>query len=159
MNISELKDDMIVFDIDGVLAKFDFQKNNRKCWNENDWSRINITQNPYNNVVKTRLFDDIIKQKKPEDLCVLSTALTSMEQQNKISFIRKQYSKIPSDQIMFVADDKYKIIVLEALRKSLDNMGKTGKKISMIEDSFSILLSIQEYNHPAIRCFHISDFI
>jgi len=159
MNEKILENSMIVFDIDGVLCKYDFEAKDRKCWESEEWIQINIHENPYAAAKRIKIFDKLIESKKPEDMCVLSTALCSHEQKNKQDFLKTNFHKIPQDQIFFVGSDKYKTDVLYALRKSLDNMGQSAKKIVMIEDNPSIMMEIEGMRNPKIRCLLISDFV
>lgn len=159
MDFKRFSDDMIVFDIDGILCKYDFGTLNKKIWEPHDWIRLNLRSNPYNHAVLTKIFDELIKLKKPDDLCTLSTALSSAEETNKREFLKKNYPKIPQDQVYFVGDDKYKVDVLMELRQSLNNLKMANKKIIMIEDSVSVMASIETMNIPLLRCMLISDFL
>ena len=159
MNMDTLKNDILVFDFDGVLTRFDFPAFNCKCWAPQDWIAVNLMDNPYKKVSRITLFDKMIKEKKTEELFVLSTALCSAEQNNKISYLKEHYPNIANDQMYFVGRDEYKKYVLLAMRKAIDGIYGHDKQISMIEDSASIMMDIEKLRRPNIRCYMLSDFI
>ena len=155
----DLKDSVIVFDMDGVLSKFDFGDLGIKIVPEHEWAKMNMMEDMYKYVQKTRLFDELIDTKNLMDMYVLSQTLSSFEQNNKINFLERNYPNIREDNIIFVGDTNIKIDILKGLREILDNTGKADVDLVIIEDSLSVLLDVTELNNPKIKCYMISDFI
>lgn len=155
----DLKNDIIVFDIDGVLAKYDFGTLGGKIFTEHEWIQRNMQKDMYKFIQRTHLFDELIQEKDSNDLYILSTAFSSFEQNNKIEFLGREYGKFREDNIYFVARDEYKVDILKELREIYDKEGKLYKRIVLIEDSVQIMASVEELRNERIRCFLISDFI
>lgn len=155
----DLKDSVIVFDMDGVLSKFDLGDLGIKIVPEHEWAKMNMMEDMYKYVQKTRLFDELIDTKNSMDMYVLSQTLSSFEQNNKINFLERNYPNIREDNIIFVGDTNIKIDILKGLREILDNTGKADVDLVIIEDSLSVLLDVTELNNPKIKCYMISDFI
>ena len=155
----DLKDSVIVFDMDGVLSKFDFGDLDIKIVPEHEWAKMNMMEDMYKYVQKTSIFDELIDVKNSMDMYVLSQTLSSFEQNNKINFLERNYPNIREDNIIFVGDTNIKIDILKGLREILDNTGKADVDLVIIEDSLSVLLDVTELNNPKIKCYMISDFI
>lgn len=159
MNPMDLKDDIVVFDLDGVLSRYDFEELGIKLITEHKWVRANMQRDMYDFVLKTNLFDELIKEKNSMDMYVLSTAYTSFEQRNKINFLEREYGNIREDNVVFVARDEFKVDVLQELRDIYDCAGKRDKRIVLIEDTVGIMASVEELKTDRIKCYLISDFV
>lgn len=158
MNPLDLVDDIVIFDIDGVLAKFDFC-NGKKFYNDECWVQLNMNRDMYNNIERTSLFNGLIDELDPSRIYVISTACTSFEQNNKIKFIER-IGKIRTDHIFFVGHDRYKKTILQELRYKYDRSSHNhDRRIVMIEDSYSIMADIEQLQNEKLRCFLVSDFI
>ena len=70
MKVIDLREDILVFDIDGVLGKYDFGELGFKVLEESKWSVENMKRNMYDTVQKTSLFDAVIEYKNPMDMYV-----------------------------------------------------------------------------------------
>ena len=159
MNPMDLRNDIVVFDMDGVLTQYNFEELGVKVLPEQEWIRENMQRDMYKFVKKTSLFDELINNMNPMDMYVLSTAFTSFEQNNKINLIEEQYGNIREDNIIFVAKDEYKAIILQELRDIYDKSNKQNKRIILIEDTARIMISVEELKDNRIKCYLISDFI
>lgn len=159
MNPLDLKDDIVVFDMDGVLNKYDFGDLGFKIVTEHEWVRRNMAMDMYSFIKKTSIFDELIKEKNPMDMYVLSTAYSSFEQNNKINFLDREYGKFREDNIIFVARDEFKVDILKELRTIYDNSKKKDKRIVLIEDTVRIMASVEELHDDRIKCYLVSDFI
>lgn len=159
MNVMDLQDCIVVFDIDGVLSRYDFGELGFKLISEPGWVRANIETDIYQFTTKTSLFDELINSKNSMDMYVLSVASSSYEQANKVRFIEENYSNIREDNIIFVARTSYKIEVLKYLRDLYDMHGKKHKRIIMIEDAVSVLDDVETLANDGIGCYLVSDFI
>lgn len=128
-----LKDKIAIFDMDGVLTRYDFQELG-KGFLTDEWISINVKQNLYlDKGSKTELFDEAIKE-LGNNAWVLSVALTIFEQRNKIEVLQALYPTIPEEQILFCAESRYKIPLIESLIKHNKLHNNTNKKIVLIED-------------------------
>ena len=159
MNPLDLKDDIVVFDIDGVLVKYDFGKLGFKIMPEKEWIRANMQMDMYSFMEKTSIFDELISTLNPMNMYVLSVASSSFEQNNKINFILENQPNIREDNIIFVSQNEYKVEILKELREIYDKARKGHKRIVMIEDNTLIMASIEELKDERIRCLLVSDFI
>lgn len=159
MNPLDLKNDIVIFDIDGVLAKYDFGDLGRKIIPEHEWVVRNMQKDMYKFIQRTHLFDELIHEKNSNDMYILSTAFCSFEQNNKIEFLDREYEKFREDNIYFVARDEYKVDILKELREIYDKEGKLYRRIVLIEDSVQIMASVEALRNDRIRCFLVSDFI
>lgn len=155
----DLVDDIVVFDIDGVLGKYDFGPLGFKIVDEHKWIIENMKCNMYNTVEKTSLFDELIEEKNAMDMYILSVALSSYEQENKKEFILRCYPNIREEHIIFVAKPEYKVDVMKRLRCIYDNGKKSKKRIVLIEDNVGTMADIERVGNDKLRCFLVSDFI
>ena len=159
MNPLALEKAVVVFDMDGVLNKFDFGELGIKIIEEHEWAEANMERDMYKYVEKTNLFDMLINTKNPMDMYVISQALTSFEQNNKLAFLEENYPNIRPEHVIFVGDTKFKIDVLKGIRKMLDKEDKSYKDLVIIEDSIQVLIDVVKLGNPGIKCHLISDFI
>ena len=159
MKPMDLVDDIVVFDIDGVLGKYDFKTLGIKIVEEHKWVRENMKRNMYETIDKTFLFDELIETKNPMNMYILSVALSSYEQENKKEFILRCYPNIREEHIIFVSESKYKVDILKELRESYDKSKKDNKRIVMLEDSVPVMKDVELVGNDKLRCFLVSDFI
>lgn len=157
MKLAELKDDILVFDVDGTLTKYDFPE--FKIAGKEEWISANIKRNMYTDAKPVHLFDEILESKNSSDLYILSVAFSSFEQNNKLEMLERLFPMFREDNIMFVADDSFKIYVLKYLRDLYDKEGKEHKRIVLIEDNVGIMSSIENLRDKRIKCYLLSDFI
>lgn len=153
-----LKDNILVFDIDGTLCKYNFQDFERKGFDAHSWIRLNMIKDMYDCSKPIKLFDDIIESHNQNNMYILGVACSSFEQRNKVNFIHKNFPKFRYENIIFVSDNCFKYDVLEELQIIYKQMGYT-KKIILIEDNASIMLDIELKDNHSIKCMLISDFI
>ena len=159
MKALDLLNDIVVFDMDGVLNKYDFTDLGFKMQSEKEWVKLNMVMNPYEFAAKTSLFDELIEKKNSMDIYALSVATSNFEQNNKMSFLEENYPNFREDNILFVSDKAYKVEVLKYLRELYDNSSKRDKTIVMIEDNVETLSDIISLNNDKIKCYLVSDFI
>ena len=159
MKPMDLIDDIVLFDIDGVLGKYDFGELGIKIIPEHEWVRKNMIIDAYTFIQKTNIFDELIRSKNTDELNTLSVAFSSFEQRNKIRFLKENYNNISENGIIFVAKDEFKVDILKELRNIYDIVGKKDKRIVLIEDNVGIMASVEELKNDMIKCYLISDFI
>lgn len=147
--------DIIFWDIDGVLAKYDFPLYNKKVFEYHEWVKLNILNDVYIDVEPTTFFDDFINTNSNKQY-ILSVAMTSSEMESKIRFIQNKYKGIFSkNDIIFVSNGQYKVDALLAMSQKLNSY----YRIVMIDDDASVMASIENLNNHKIRCFTLSDFL
>ena len=157
MKLEDLKNDIVIFDVDGVLGKFDFGELGFKILEKEEWLKFNMECDAYAYVQKTSFFDEFIK--KHPYVMALSVACCSFEQDNKVRFILKNYPTIQREDIMFVSEDCLKVEVLKQLRINLDKAGLHNKRLVLIEDTSRIMGSVEKLKNEKIKCFLLSDFL
>lgn len=160
---------VVVFDIDGTLMRYDFGKRGNppfdhpiKGFLPDEWIDINVKRNLYvENGRPTTLFQEVVKE-LGNDAWVLSVALTSFEQQNKIKAISEFYPTIPLSHILFVADSKYKIPVMESMVLS-NKLGNEGKSVVLVDDRESLVYDFVALNsknkESSFELKLLSDFV
>ena len=155
----DLIDDIVIFDMDGTLNKYDFKELGFKIMEEHEWVRMNMQIDAYEFAEKTTLFGELIEKKNPMDMYVLSCAGCSFEQNNKINFIMREYPNIREEHIVFVAQSRYKVDIIKELREIYDKSHKQDKRIVIIEDNIGVLQDIENLHNDRIKCYLVSDFI
>lgn len=155
----DLVNDIVVFDMDGVLSKYEFGEEKIKIMDLKDWVRMNMKRDMYFHTPKTTLFDELIDEKNPLTVFVLSVAGSSFEQHGKLHFLERNYPFIEQDNVIFVADKSLKVAVMEEMRLAFDNMGKQDTRLVLIEDNVSVMQDIESLHNEKLRCFLVSDFI
>lgn len=152
-----LLNNILVFDIDGTLAKYEFPNYRTKCFEYKEWALNSMLDGDmYKDAIPTSLFKDIIEKHESKELYILGTCLTSFEASSKIKFLQKHYPNIPQENIIFVGSNDLKYVILEGLYQ---NLMPEDKNIIMIEDNPNIMGDIETKKHPNIKCMLISDFL
>ncbi|MCQ2217075.1 MAG: hypothetical protein MJZ33_01160 [Paludibacteraceae bacterium] len=146
--IDKLKDCIVVFDVDGVLAAYEFGTN---CHYASVWDEafISETDNPYCNINPLPKLQQFIQEMNPEDVYVCSVA-SPFEMEAKGGFVTRNYA-IRKENILFV-DDKTK--KLEALLKL--KAERNDKPIAIVDDTVKTLDQI--FNQGDFLTIHISSF-
>jgi hypothetical protein len=155
MTLDQLKNDVVVFDIDGVLAKYNFPKFERKIFSTDEWISMNMSSNPYEQIERVTFFDNFMNEMDCNRLYTLSETFTSDEQWNKTAFIKDNFP-IREDNIIFVGNKQFKVNVLKEIRKWHE---KEGRRVTLIEDNVEVLASVERLDDKNIRCITISEFL
>lgn len=158
MKLNKLNNNVLVFDVDGTLVRYNFPTLGVKCFEPHEWIQLNARDNMYKHYIeKTNLFDEVIANNL-EHVYTLSAALTSYEQNNKIEFINSTW-KIEKEHILFVSELQYKIDMLKILRDKYNSKGDSTKDIILIEDDSSVMMQIEQARLHGIHCYLVSDFV
>ncbi|MCQ2195835.1 MAG: hypothetical protein MJZ28_12935 [Paludibacteraceae bacterium] len=146
--IEKLKKSIVVFDIDGVLAAYEFGEN---CHYASIWDEAFISENdnPYCGVNPLPKLQQFIQEMNPEDVYVCSVA-SPFEMGAKGGFVTKNYA-IRKENILFVEDKSKKI---DALLKIKEQRG--DKPIAIVDDTVKTLDQIFEQGD--FLTIHISSF-
>lgn len=144
-------DTIIFFDVDGVLAPYEFGKL-RHCIGDYEWKqRLEAGEDLYSMISPIKLLQAFIKRKGTDNIYVCSKAAPE-EYESKKKFCHEGYG-IPMDHIFLTSSKKTKVSILKKFAK--DRM-IPEEKIAMVEDTVETLDMIGLYSHCAT--VHISSF-
>lgn len=131
-----LEPDVIVaFDTDGVLAPYEWGKNNRHCMPDAEWDeRLEQQEDIYKLIRPVKAFQDFIKQKDIKTIFVCSKT-GQAELKSKTDFCKDNYG-ILDENIQFVKDKADKLCVLDKIR---DSLNVPEDKIAIVEDTVKTL--------------------
>lgn len=145
------KETIVVFDIDGVLAVYEFGDCRHgvddKTWEDS----FAEDDNPYTQAAPIPKLQEFVKKKGTDNVYVCSQA-SLYEQKPKLDFVKDNYG-IPEDHVFFVVNKTEKVNVLRLL-KELRNVQEC--RIALVEDTVKTLDSILQCGDYAT--VHISSF-
>lgn len=144
------EDIKIIFDVDGVLAPFEFGKLKHNACQDKDWEGYVVKNKPYDYIKAIPQLFNFINNKGVNNVYVCSVA-APYEEENKKDFIVREYG-IPEQNIRFVKNKEDKIDFLRELSKESIN----ENKIAIVEDTVSTLNQIFEKTN--FTTVHISSF-
>lgn len=128
-------DVIVVFDTDGVLAPYEWDKNNRHCMPDVEWDeRLKQQEDIYKLIRPVKAFQDFIKQKDIKTIFVCSKT-GQAELESKTDFCKDNYD-ILAENIQFVKDKADKLCVLDKIR---DSLNVPEDKIAIVEDTVKTL--------------------
>lgn len=138
----------IVFDFDGVLSQ---ASENKVLIPDFEYIMRAVNEDlfKYSRAPKT-MQDYVEKLSKSTRVYVLSTTASSYEQYWKSAFIAENYKDIDKQDIMFVARDEYKDLILKARFSGELN------HVIMIDDKASVIAKLEA---SEIKCLHVSALI
>lgn len=154
--VSELKGKIVFFDFDGVLGSYQATKENVHI-DEEEYIKRHITErNPFEYTKAPKTIREIVQELNPNTTFVLSNMASTFELRNKEKFINTNYPSIKTDNILFVSNDSYKRLIIEALYNTY-YIGEYRKcDIVLIEDTISIISDVES---AGFKCYHISSLI
>lgn len=160
MKLNELKDCILVFDVDGVLVRYDFRDEDSGLMlkDKHTWIKANVKKDVYASAVGTELFDELIKNHK-YDVHILSVVFSSFEQKSKVKYLMNRFPNLKEENLIFVGDKNIKLDMMKILREKLDDEGLYDIPLVLIEDTVPTMLMIESLHDERIRCYLISDFI
>lgn len=128
-------DIIVIFDTDGVLAPYEWGKNNRHCMPDAEWDeRLEQHEDIYKCIRPVKVFQDFIKQKDIKTIFVCSKS-GQVELESKTDFCKDNYG-ILAENIQFVKDKADKLCVLD---KICDSLNVPEDKIAIVEDTVKTL--------------------
>ena len=145
-----LKDGIIVFDVDGVLATYEFGD---CCHTTPEWGEEvfkSVDDNPYCTVNPIPVLQDYIKQLSSDKVYVCSVA-DGHERECKAAFVTKHYA-IDEQQILFVNSKKEKAEVLSRIKRE-----NPGVQIAIVDDTVKTLDNIW-LEDSSILTVHVTSF-
>ena len=126
----------IVFDIDGVLAAYEFGQLKHDICLDDDWELYVKEHKPYDQAKPIPQIQKFVKDKGVEDVYVCSVA-APLEEENKRNFVMREYG-IPASHIFFVREAKDKVAFLKTFMPHLAK-GNKEETIAIVEDTTSTL--------------------
>ena len=146
--IEKIKKGIVVFDIDGVLAAYEFGEN---CHYASIWDEAfkSETDNPYCQINPLPKLQQFIQRMDPKDVYVCSVA-SPFEIDAKGGFVTRNYN-IRKENILFVEEKSKKIEVLKKIKEE-----RGGKQIAIVDDTVKTLDQI--FNQGGFLTIHISSF-
>lgn len=144
------KEVIVVFDVDGVLAPYEFG-DKKHCISDEKWDEMLEKEiDVYSSVQPIKVLQKFIKIKGTENVYVCSVS-SIKEYDSKVAFCMKKYS-IPEDHIMLVKHKTDKVSFLDALSKK---MNLSHNKIALVEDTVETLEQVAKLDFCTV---HISSF-
>lgn len=145
------KDDVaVVFDIDGVLAAFEFGKLHHNGCFDDDWEEFVKNEKPYDKVRAIPQIQKFVRDKGIKNVYACSVS-EDYEKENKSAFVVREYG-IPQENIVFVKEKTKKI---DFLKELAEKMGGEDK-VALVEDTVKTLNQI--YDNTDMITVHVTSF-
>ena len=141
----------VVFDVDGVLAAYEFGELNHCGCQDEYWEDFCKGNNPYDKAKPIPQIEKFIKAKGRNHIYVCSVA-KDYERINKTAFCMREYG-ISRDHIFFVDNASEKQAVLEKIEEM---EGKKQINIALVEDTVTTLNQL--YTETDFCTVHVSSF-
>lgn len=142
------KDVAVVFDIDGVLAPYEFDELHHS-WPADDWENYVINNKPYSALPAIPQLKKFIEDKNG-NVYACSVA-EDYEKEDKGSFVTNKYG-IPKENIIFVEEKPQKMEFMKELAQKFGG----EDKVALVEDTVKTLDAI--YETSDFITVHISSF-
>jgi len=146
---------ILVFDIDGVLAKVEYGEYNHYALDDDSWYKLiesgEAVYTPDQVIPKMK---EYIKTKDLNNIYICSKSYGDKENNVKIKFIIDNFN-IPEDHIYFVRENKDKLEVLKKIKQLRPEI--EDNHIAMVDDTTDILNNIMFNSNFAT--IHISSFM
>ena len=153
-NIINDKDSILVFDVDGVLAKLEFGKYNH-FMDDVEWEYANNNGiNYYNEEKVIKKMQEFLKTRNMDNIYVATVASGEGEGNNKIDYLMKYYN-IKKDNIYYVPSNNDKLEVMLKIKDKYKEL--SPRSIVLIDDTVEILNDVM--NNSEFITAHISSFI
>lgn len=144
---------VVVFDVDGVLAPYEWGTNCRHSMPDDEWdSRLAAGEDLYKTIQPVKILQDFIAQKNPDEVYVCPKA-ANVEAKSKKEFCIREYGIKPKN-ICLVKKKSDKLMLLNTLR---DTLGIPENRIAIVEDTVETLDMIAEKGD--YKTIHVSSFL
>lgn len=151
MEYLKKKGTVVVFDIDGVLAAYEFGYHCHAAVPGGDWRSYVEIYHPYLCAKPLPALEDFVVQKDPDELYICSVA-ADFEQQDKRVFCERCYGINPG-HIHFVASKAEKLRYVTDLAEQLKI---PQERVALVEDSVKTLDQLAAFSH--CTTVHITSF-
>ena len=140
----------VVFDIDGVLAVYEFGDVCHAAAPDGSWEEYVVSNNPYASIPPAPALQRFIAQRDPSRLFACSVA-EPYEEEGKRNFVLRNYAIAPKN-IRMVASKDEKVAFLEHVAESL---GISRTQVVLVEDTVKTLDAAQAQGFTTC---HVSTF-
>ena len=141
----------IVFDIDGVLAVYEFGELSHSACPDDEWEAFVRERDPYGHARPVSQIQRFIERKGPERVFACSVA-EDYEADGKRDFVLRCYG-IPADHVRIVSAKPEKLAYLEEVRESL---ALAPERVALVEDTVGTLNLV--YETTGFTTVHVSSF-
>lgn len=141
----------VVFDVDGVLAVYEFGDLSHTACPDEDWEAFVRTNDPYAHVPAVRQIQRFIECKGPGRVFACSVA-QDFEASGKLAFVTANYA-IPAANVRLVAQKADKVAFLREVAESL---GLPERRVALVEDTVKTLDLVA--NTTGFTTVHVSSF-
>lgn len=145
---------ILVFDIDGVLAPFEYGVHCHNACLDSEWNSYIQIHDVYGETRPVKTLQELIRQKNNDCIFVCSQA-DENEKPRKIKFVTDHYG-ILKNHIYFVKHSLEKLDCLKAIHQNWFPQGRP-EQIVLIEDTVKTLNYVQE--NSRFSTVHISSFL
>lgn len=134
---------IVVFDVDGVLAPYEWGKNCHHSMPDEEWNlKLANGEDLYRRIRPVKVLQDFISQKNIDEVYVCSKAGLD-ELKSKTAFCVKEYGIKPE-----------KLVILDKIR---DKLGVAEDQIAIVEDTVDTIDMIAERRD--YKTIHVSSFL
>ena len=149
------KDSILVFDVDGVLAKLEFGRYNHFMSDE-EWENANLNGiNCYDESKVIKIMQEFLKTRNMDNVYVATVVSCGDDEgYNKIDYLIKYYG-IHKENIYYVPSNKDKLVVMLKIKEKYSEL--SPRKIVLIDDTVEILNDVM--NNSEFTTAHVSSFL
>lgn len=147
---------VLVFDIDGVLAKYEYGDHNHNICSDEEWdsNAEYYSKLMYEQAQPVKLFQHLINDIRAGKNVYACSVASADESKAKKKFVLRNYS-IPEENIILVQNKMDKLQALNNIKEQYP--GLPDSKIILIDDTVKVLTHVQD-NSDYSTC-HISSFL
>jgi len=154
LELAKRADSVLIFDIDGVLAPYEYGDTNHNACKDEDWENYIACNNVYETVRSIKTIQEFVMNKDSSKIYVCSVA-ASYEVELKKQFVVQNYS-ILEDHIYFVKSKKEKLDLMNYIKEQY-HPDLEDKALILIDDTVKTLTDIQENSNYSTM--HVSSFL
>lgn len=147
---------VLVFDIDGVLAKYEYGDHNHNICSDEEWdsNAEYYSKLMYEQAQPVKLLRHLINDFRVGKNVYACSVASVYEGKAKKNFVLRNYS-IPEENIVLVKSKMDKLKALDSIKRLYPNL--SDKKLVLIDDTVKTLTHVQD-NSNYSTC-HISSFL
>ena len=150
--------ELVFFDFDGVLSKYQTMESSVGIYPESDWVRWCIeVDDVFKHGGPSKTMQEVVSTLGTNRVAVLSVAETSFEQKQKLEVLKEHYPEFDENAVYFVAKSEYKKMVIQSIYNKHYKYKCHESKIFVVEDSLSVIEDIE--TNSKFKCKHISYFM
>lgn len=150
------RDSILVFDVDGVLARIEYGEYNHYGESDEEWDRV-IREGGrfYQDDVAIKTMKDYLSQHNMDNVYVCTKVMNPIEGDMKVDFLVRNYG-IEKDNIFYVFKNEEKLDVLKKIHEEKYPDEKECE-IALVDDTISVLTYVME--NSGFATIHVSSFM